>query len=356
LIGRILAAGLCLALLAPSAHAKNLELAEVLPQDLEAKALVGKEWFGVFDRLGRSVGTLELEVGARAPQPGFTLRMRCVYAFRGAERVELVEELLLNAKLELEQARHTSKEGADPKTEFFVKVKQKVCTSKDAKGTWESKLSFSPLSGIAHKLFLGRLVLPNPDPARLSELGLRGDEVRTRWIRAQATKEQVVVRLGELASSSSTKVKGWRMVRRKGRVERVEPDGWEGISLQSAKDEAGAKSDRPVVPPGTARAAVLTFLVGVATGDVDAAAKVVDWGSLQKNTKGEGTPEQFKKRLLGRMLRASAELDLDHLERAAKDLAQTKLADGRLSVTFPGEGLAFVVAKSAAGWRIVDLK
>lgn len=369
--GRALGAALALAcLLSGLAPAQAQEpskdpaardpLAARLPDPLPKERLSETRWFGVYDRLGRSVGTLSLAVAAN--DQGYTARLLARYRFRGGEPVEVWEQLRLGPDLSLRELRQTAREGGEkaPRAGFKLTRGEAGCEGHDEQGKWPVELSHPPLAGVAHTLLVAELVTPAKGRLELTRLGPRDEPAQARWLEATTRKDPkdgVEVVIGREVGQE---LRGWRLLRdAQGRLTRGEPAGWEGITLQAAKDEADAKRDRPVVPPGTARAAVLEFLLAIAAGEAEAAAKLVDWPTFQRNA-GEAGPKQdpaaFRKQVLNRILRASGELEVESVERLASQLSERERAEGGRVVKVPGEGMGFVLEdRPPHGWRIVDL-
>lgn len=334
-------------------------LAARLPDPVPSERVGGTRWFGVYDRLGRSVGTLSLAVAANAQ--GYTARLQASYRFRGGEPVEVWEQLRLGADLAWRELRQSSREGEKaPQSGFKLTRSETGCEGRDEQGEWQVALKRPPLAGLAHILLVAELVTPAKGRLELARLGPRDEPSQPRWLEAKAREgkdEGVEVVIGREVGKE---LRGWRLLRDKeGRLIRGEPSGWEGITLQAAKDEADAKRDRPVVPPGSARAVVLEFLLAIAEGKGPEAAKRVDWASFQRNS-GDADPKQdpsaFRTQVLNRILRASGELEVESVERMASQLSEREHAKGGRVVTLPGEGMGFVLEdRPPHGWRIVDL-
>ena len=136
---------------------------------------------------------------------------------------------------------------------------------------------------------------------------------------------------------------------------RVEPAGWPGVSLRSARNEARAKLDRPVLPPGSPRDVTLRFLLAVSRGELEAAGALVDWPQLAKAQKHSGDLKAFRARFLTRIARASSELDEDAVAGLAPHLRAEGKHPTRRTVRIPNEATRFELALGSKGWKIVDL-
>ncbi|MGE0708165.1 MAG: hypothetical protein AB7N76_00865 [Planctomycetota bacterium] len=335
-------------------------MGELIPGDPRP----GRRWFGVHDRLGKNLGTCRLDV--RVQGDGFEVELRCEYTLE-KQRVLLEEALALGPRLELRRAQQRIREGEQERVLRYTRTKPGLWRGLDGgPAAYEVQPPHSPLLGVAQRLLLAELARPAARALAMSELGPHDDALGARWLRARAAEpaaegrparpERVELGEGAREPKPGQRIRGgvWTFLRREGRLLEVEPAGFQGMLLRAAADEAEAKRDRPVVPPDSARAAVLQFLLAVARGEPEQAKAVVDWPALQRSLGEGGTPEAFQARLLQRLLRASGELDVEGVERLARDLREDE-GSPRRAVEVPGEKLRFLLEKGPAGWRIVDL-